>query len=86
MAFGVTRDPLSGAMRANQAASGIRQYGLGGGMAATRGPVDNAGYEEREARKRARRRQDARRFAQMAGGSAPLGAAAFGSATGYTGR
>ena len=86
MAFGVTRDPMSGAIRANQAASGIRQYGLGGSTSATRGPVDPAGYEEREMRKRARRRADSRRMAQMAGGSAPLGAAQFGAAAGYGGR
>lgn len=86
MAFGVTRDPLSGAMRANQAASGIRQYGLGGGTTATRGPVDPRGYQEREARKAARRRQDERRMRMMAGGSSPLGGAAFGAATGYQGR
>jgi hypothetical protein len=86
MAFGVTRDPMSGAVRANQAASGIRQYGLGGSLSATRGPVDNAGYEEREMRKAARRRADSRRMAMMAGGSSPLGAAGLGAATGYSGR
>ena len=81
MAFGVTRDPVSGAIRSNAAASGIRQYGAGGSTRATSGPVDPLGYQEREMRKAARRRQDQRRMAQMAGGSA-----AFGSVTGYTGR
>ena len=86
MAFGVTRDPMSGAIRANQAASGIRQYGFGGGNSATRGAVDKTGYEERDARKAARRRADNRRMAMMAGGSAPLGGAAFGPASAYRGR
>lgn len=86
MAFGVTRDPMSGAIRANQAASGIRQYGVGGSRTATTGAVDKAGYEERELRKKARRRADARRMAQMAGGSAPLGAAQFGASSPYSGR
>lgn len=86
MAFGVTRDPMSGAIRSNQAASGIRQYGLGGSRRATSGAVDKAGYEEREMRKAARRRADQRRMAQMAGGSAPLGAAQFGARSAYGGR
>lgn len=87
MAFGVTRDPISGAIQANTAASGRKLYGAGRSAAATTGAVDPRGYEEREARKRARRRVETRRYAQMAGGSAPLGAAQFGAASaGYTAR
>jgi hypothetical protein len=85
MAFGVTRDPISGAVRSNQAATGKKLYGPGRTAAATTGPVDPQGYEEREARKRARKRVGSRRFAQMAGGSTPLNAAADTSAN-YLGR
>lgn len=82
MAFGVTRDPLSGAIRSNTAATGRKQYGAGLTQAATRGPLDPGGYEEREMRKRARRRIEQRKFAQAAGGAAPLGSAAFGATMG----
>lgn len=80
MAFGVTRDPVSGAIKSNAAATGKKRYGAGLSTAATTGPLDPQGYEEREARKRARKRVESRRFSQMAGGSAPMGASA------YTGR
>lgn len=86
MAFGVTRDPISGAVRANAAASGAKRYGAGQSARATSGPVDPLGYQEREMRKQARRRADQRRMAQMAGGSAPLGAAQFGASSSFAGR
>jgi hypothetical protein len=84
MAWGVTRDPLSGAIQRNQQATGRTLYGPGRGAAATRGPVDAAGYEEREARKKARKRVEQRRYAMMAGASAPLGGAAFGAGRGFS--
>jgi hypothetical protein len=85
MAFGVTRDPLSGAVRANAAATGSKLYGAGRSTAATTGPVEKAGYEEREMRKRARKRIESRKFAVAAGGSTPLGGAGLGAST-YSGR
>lgn len=74
MAFGVTRDPLSGAMRANAAATGSKLYGPGRTRSANLGQtLDKTGYEEREARKRARRRVSDRRYAQAAGSPGRLG-------------
>lgn len=84
MAFGVTRDPLSGAMRSNTAATGDRLYGLGRSRSANLGKtLDKTGYEEREARKRARRREADRRRAQAAGSPGRLG---INAATPFAGR
>jgi hypothetical protein len=62
MAFGVTRDPLSGAIRANNAASGANLYGANGSHTATQGAVDGTGYEQRELQRKARRRAINRRM------------------------
>jgi len=87
MAFGVTRDPLSGAVQANAAASGRKLYGLNRSTSANRGQtLDPAGYQERELRRKARKREESRRFAQMAGAPAPLGSRALGGGTMYGGR
>lgn len=50
MALGVSRDPLSGAVRSNQAATGKKLYGPGLSTRATAGPVDKTGYRERDLR------------------------------------
>lgn len=63
MAFGVTRDPLSGAIRANQAATGAKRYGANASTTATTGPVDKAGYAQRERDKGWRRRLIQQRMA-----------------------
>jgi hypothetical protein len=79
MAFGVTRDPISGAIRQNYAAAGAKRYGANGSFTATEGAVDPAGYDDREMRKRARRRTIQRRMQMDSQGSVstPLGGAVY---------
>lgn len=72
MAFGVTRDPISGAIRANNAATGQNSYGATGSHTATTGAVDKTGYAERDAKKRARRQAIGRQFGTGAA-QTPLG-------------
>jgi hypothetical protein len=62
MALGITRDPLSGALRSNYAATGAKRYGANAGFTATEGPLPGEGYMDREAKRRARRRAIQRRM------------------------
>lgn len=75
MAFGVTRDPLSGAIRSNMAASGAKRYGANASSTATSGALPDEGYMDREAKKRARRQAIQRRMRMESQGSisTPLG-------------
>lgn len=75
MALGIQRDPLSGAIRSNYAATGAKRYGPGGSAAATSGPLPEEGYLDREAKKRARRAAIQRRVQMASQGSiaTPLG-------------
>lgn len=73
--MGVTRDPMSGSVRANFAASGAKRYGANGSFTATQGELGSEGYQDREARRRARRAAIQRRMRQESQGaiSTPLG-------------
>ena len=69
------RDPLSGGIQQNFAASGAKRYGPNGSLTATTGGVDPAGYEDREQRRRMRRSAIQRRMRMESQGSisTPLG-------------
>lgn len=75
MALGVRRDPFSGAIQQNFAASGAKRYGANGSATATTGSLPDEGYMDREARRRARRAAVQRRLRQESQGSiaTPLG-------------
>ena len=79
MAFGVTRDPLTGQPRANNAASGANLYGANGSHTATTGAVEKTGYQERELNRKARRAAINRRMKMRSqpGLTTPLGGAQF---------
>jgi len=75
MALGITRDPLSGAIRSNTAASGAKRYGASQSAAATTGSLPDEGYMDRKAKRNARRRAIQRRLQMQSQGSlaTPIG-------------
>ncbi len=75
MALGSRRDPVSGALQQNYAATGAKRYGENGSMTATSGALPPEGYLDRETKKRMRRRAIQRRVQQNSQASiaTPLG-------------
>lgn len=68
MTLGIQRDPISGAIRSNIAATGAKRYGTNASGVATTGAVSKIGYIDREKRKRARNAAN-KRIGQMNSGA-----------------
>lgn len=64
-----TRNGALGSIQFNPYGAGAKKYGMIGTDAATIGPVDNAGYQAREQRKRAQRNALQQSMRQNAAGN-----------------